>query len=201
MEVVPASNASLIVVDVQRDFCPGGSLAVPHGDEVISPLNRVIESFAKANLPIFFTRDWHPSNHCSFEDQGGIWPVHCVQGTPGAEFHKGLLVPKRATIIDKATEANREAYSGFDGTDLADRLKKLGATTVFLGGLATDYCVKETSLGALREGLEVNLMLDCVRGVDVHESDSEGAIRMLVQRGVRVSSSKAAVDFINSAQQ
>jgi nicotinamidase/pyrazinamidase len=192
---------SLIVVDVQRDFCPGGSLAVLDGDKIVPPLNIVIDAFDKANLPIFFTRDWHPPNHCSFRDQGGIWPVHCVKGTPGADFHHNLLVPSGATIINKATEAKRDAYSGFDGTDLADRLKKQGVKRVFLGGLATEYCVKETSLDALRVRINVNLMLDCVRGVNVHEEDSEGAIRMLSQHGVQISSSKEAVDFIKSAQQ
>jgi nicotinamidase/pyrazinamidase len=192
---------SLVVVDVQRDFCPGGSLAVDRGDEIVPRLNRVIDAFIRAGLPIFFTRDWHPPDHCSFVGQGGKWPPHCVRGTPGADFHRDLEVPRGAVVIDKATEPDREAYSGFDGTDLADRMKKTGVTEVFLGGLATDYCVKETALGALREGISVDLMLDCVKGVDLRKDDSERTIRLLAERGVTLSSSSKAMDAVNGTRQ
>ena len=195
------SRPSLIVIDVQSDFCPGGSLAVDHGDEIVPVLNRAIEAFDRANLPIFFTRDWHPPDHCSFKSQGGIWPTHCVRDTPGAEFYRDLLVPGRAAVIDKGTEPDRDAYSGFDGTDLADKLRRSGVTEVFLGGLATDYCVKETALDALRAGMTVNLMLDCVKGVNLRKGDSQDAIRTLASRGVRISDSKEAIGAVRRAQQ
>jgi nicotinamidase/pyrazinamidase len=156
----------------------------------------VINAFNRAGLPIFFTRDWHPPNHCSFEAQGGVWPPHCVRGTSGAEFHQELIVPREAIIVSKATEPDKEAYSGFDGTSLASSLKSIGVTEIFLGGLATDYCVKGTALDALREGVVVNLMLDCIKGVDLKKDDSERAIRLLVDQGVRLSNSKEAVDSI-----
>jgi nicotinamidase/pyrazinamidase len=189
-------HSSLIVVDVQRDFCPGGSLAIDHGDEIVPLLNGVIEAFDRTGLPIYFTRDWHPPNHCSFKSQGGKWPAHCVRGTYGAEFHRDLLIPGRAMVIDKGTEPDRDAYSGFDGTDLSDRLRKSGVTEVFLGGLATDYCVKETVLDALRDGMLVNLMLDCVRGVDLRKGDSQDAIGTMASHGARITDSKEAIGVI-----
>jgi nicotinamidase/pyrazinamidase len=195
------SRLSLIVVDVQRDFCPGGSLAVGHGDEIIPNLNRVIDAFNKVGAPIFLTRDWHPPNHCSFKSRGGIWPSHCVRGTPGAEFHQDLHVPPRATIINKAIEPDRDAYSGFDGTDLTIRMRRVGVIETFLGGLATDYCVKETTLDALKAGFVVDVMLDCVRGVNIGSNDSEITLQTLVRNGARQSSSQEAIDAIESAQQ
>jgi nicotinamidase/pyrazinamidase len=181
------------VVDVQRDFCPGGALAVKHGDKVVPKLNRVIRAFTRASLPVFFTRDWHPLNHMSFKGQGGIWPPHCVKGTPGAEFHSRLKVPRGAVVVSKGTETGMEAYSGFQGTDLEKLLKETGVREVFLGGLATDYCVKETSLDALDAGLKVKVLEDCVRGVNLCKNDSELALREVVARGARLVTSSDAV--------
>ncbi len=182
-----------MVVDVQTDFCSGGSLAVKEGDKVVPKLNRVIAAFTKAGLPVFFTRDWHPPNHMSFKSQGGAWPPHCVKGTPGAEFHPKLKVPHRAAVISKGTEPNLEAYSGFQGTDLGKRLKELGVREIFLGGLTTDYCVKESSLDALGIGLKVDVLKDCIRGVDVHEGDSELALREIAAKGAKLASSSDAI--------
>lgn len=189
------TRAALVVVDVQRDFCPGGSLAVKDGDKVITPLNRVIEAFRRAGFPIFFTRDWHPRNHISFTSRGGVWPPHCVQGTPGAEFPTKLKVPLDAVIINKATEPDAEAYSAFHGTDLAKRLKGLSIRDVFLGGLTTDYCVKESALDALAIGLKVNVLGDCVRGVDLRPDDSAKAIAEITSRGAKLLSSARAVEI------
>jgi nicotinamidase/pyrazinamidase len=169
-------KAALLVVDLQNDFLPGGALPVPEGDSIIPRLNEVISAFALAGLPIFFTRDWHPPNHCSFRAQGGVWPPHCVQGTQGAELSERLDRPAGSVVISKGDRPDKEAYSGFQGTDLAARLRRLGVREVYVGGLATEYCVKTTAEDALREGFAVRLMLDCVRGLEVHHGDSAAAI-------------------------
>jgi nicotinamidase/pyrazinamidase len=188
-----------LVVDVQIDFCPGGALAVKDGDRVVPKLNRVIVAFTRASLPVLFTRDWHPRNHVSFKDQGGLWPPHCVKGTPGAEFHPRLRVPRGAVVISKGTEARSEAYSGFQGTDLKRRLEETGVREVFLGGLATDYCVKETSLDALDAGLKVKVLEDCVRGVNLRADDSELALQELVARGAGLVTSSDAMKLVARA--
>lgn len=190
---------ALIVVDVQNDFCPGGTLPVPKGDEIIKPLNSVISAFTKEKLPIFMTRDWHPSNHCSFTSQGGPWPPHCVQGTKGAEFHPALLRPAEAVIVSKATEPNKEAYSGFQGTTLARKLRRLRVESLIVGGLATDYCVKNTVIDGLRNGFEVTVLSDCIRGVDVREGDSARALKEMESLGAKLSTSTKVLKFIVGA--
>lgn len=188
-----ATRRALLVVDVQRDFCPGGVLAINDGNKVVPKLNKVIGAFYRASLPIFFTRDWHPPNHVSFKAQGGTWPPHCVKGTPGADFHPRLKVPSGAFIVNKGTETSSEAYSAFQGTDLKKRLKELGVGEIILGGLATDYCVKESTLDALAAGLKVEILKDCIKGVDLYALDSELAIQEVVTRGARlITSSNAA---------
>jgi nicotinamidase/pyrazinamidase len=187
------ARAALLVVDVQRDFCPGGSLPVRRADQVVPKLNRVIEAFEQNGIPIFFTRDWHPPDHCSFRDQGGTWPPHCVKGTRGAEFHPNLRIPAGATVISKASRRNLEAYSAFQGTELAGRLKKDRVGELFLGGLATDYCVKESCLDALAHGFAVNVMKDCVRGVNLRRNDSALALRAVALRGARLITSAEVV--------
>ncbi len=186
-------RTALLVVDVQNDFCPGGSLAVKHGDWVVPKLNRVIEAFQKARLPIFYTRDWHPRDHMSFKSQGGIWPVHCVMGTAGAEFHPDLLVPPGSVIISKATDPHFEAYSSFQGTDLEKQLKDRRVREVFLGGLTTDYCVKESSLDALRAGFKVNVLKDCVKGVNLQRNDASRALRTVSEGGAKLMTSQEAI--------
>lgn len=125
-------KTALIVVDVQNDFCPGGALPVSAGDSVVSILNRYADLFLRSNAPIYMTRDWHPENHLSFKERGGPWPPHCVQGTEGAEFHPRLTLPKNVTIISKGTDPDREAYSGFQGTDLTERLKRQRIERLFV---------------------------------------------------------------------
>jgi nicotinamidase/pyrazinamidase len=174
---------ALIVVDVQKDFCPGGALPVPRGDEVIPALNDYIKIFKKANTRIFATRDWHPPNHVSFKAQGGPWPPHCVQDTEGARFHPDLKLPSDTVIMSKAMDPLREAYSGFDGTELANTLKTQGVTRVFVGGLATDYCVKNTVLDARKLGFEVVLLLDAVRGINVEPGDVAKAVAKMIESG------------------
>jgi nicotinamidase/pyrazinamidase len=183
MKFVIDEKSALIIVDVQRDFCPGGSLPVPGGEEVIPLLNQYIRKFMQAGAPIFATRDWHPVNHISFKHQGGPWPPHCVQHTEGAEFHPGLKLPEGTKIVSKALEPAKEAYSGFEGTCLAEKLTKRGIRRLFIGGLATDYCVKTTALDALDLGFNVVILEDAIRGVDVTLGDSEKAIREMVNRG------------------
>jgi len=176
---------ALIIVDVQRDFCSGGALPVPDGEKIIPTLNKYIEKFSKAGALIVATRDWHPPNHMSFKDYGGIWPSHCVQGTLGAEFHPDLRLPREVKVVSKATSADKEAYSGFDGTNLEKELKDAGIKRVFVGGLATDYCVKSTVLDALRLGFETFLLVDAIKGVDVNPGDSERAIEEMIRRGAK----------------
>ena len=167
---------ALIVVDVQRDFLPGGALGVPDGDAVVESLNRCMARFSDADAAVYATRDWHPPEHCSFESQGGTWPPHCVAGTAGAEFAPGLRLPADYVLISKGTRTERDAYSGFDGTDLAQRLRDRGTKRVWVGGLATDYCVRATVLDALREGLEAHVLAEAIRAVEVEPGDGQRAI-------------------------
>ncbi|HEX8097766.1 MAG TPA: isochorismatase family protein, partial [Pyrinomonadaceae bacterium] len=134
---------ALIVVDVQNDFCPGGALAVPEGDRVVEPLNRLMREFLARGDYVFKSRDWHPERTKHFAAYGGTWPVHCVQYTRGAEFHPALIEDPRVEIVSKGM-GDEDNYSAFDGTDLAARLRERGVEEVWVGGLATDYCVKNT---------------------------------------------------------
>jgi nicotinamidase-related amidase len=177
---------ALVVVDVQNDFLPGGSLGVPHGDEVVAPLNRVIDIFARRGLPIVATRDWHPPDHCSFRARGGPWPVHCVAGTAGAGFAPALALPATAAIVSKATTADADAYSGFGGTDLHRLLGDAGVRRLFVGGLATDYCVLNTVRDGLAEGYDVVLLTDAIRAVDVEPGDGDRAIAEMARLGARI---------------
>jgi nicotinamidase/pyrazinamidase len=177
---------ALIAVDVQNDFLPGGSLAVPAADAVVPAINRYLAAFAARALPVFATRDWHPPNHCSFKAQGGIWPPHCVAATRGAEFARGLALPEMAVIISKAATPEADAYSGFGGTDLAARLRAARATCLFIGGLATDYCVLNTVRDALAEGFEVLLLADAIRAVDVNAGDGARAQSEMQKLGARL---------------
>jgi nicotinamidase/pyrazinamidase len=175
-------ETALVVVDIQNDFCPGGALPVKDGDQVVLVLNKYIERFRAAGAPILFTRDWHPPDHSSFKDQGGPWPPHCVQNSEGAMFHSGLKIPPEGEIISKADKRD-EAYSFFQGTDLAERLSQRGIKRLLVGGLATDYCVKETVLDGLKYGFEVLHLDDASKGVNVNPGDSESALQEMVAKG------------------
>lgn len=184
-------KAALIIVDVQNDFCPGGALAVVDGDQVVAPLNRYIEHFANASLPIFATRDWHPEKTTHFKAYGGVWPVHCVQGTFGAEFHRALKLGSSAVIVSKGMAADADSYSGFDainsaGVRLADLLSVDGVTRIYVGGLATDYCVKQTVLDGCKLGFNVVVLKDAIRGVDLSPGDSVQAVQEMLVAGARV---------------
>ena len=167
----PQHGDALLIVDVQNDFLPGGSLAVPRGDEVVPVLNSYLHIFVARNLPVYATRDWHPGQHCSFHEQGGPWPPHCVAETRGAEFAAALQLPPSAIIISKATTVEQDAYSGFQGTDLDARLRSSNISRLFIGGLATDYCVLNTVRDAMKSGFQVLLLTDAIRSVDVQSGD------------------------------
>ena len=167
-------NDAVIVVDIQNDFCPGGALPVPEGDRVIPVINRWIDQAERVGATIVLTRDWHPANHCSFETEGGPWPVHCVQRTPGAEYHPDLRTPQSAIYVDKATDPARENFSDFTGTALGEQLRRKGVQRLFVGGLALEYCVRATVLEGLTEGFEVHLLLPATRSVK--EGDGQRAV-------------------------
>ncbi|WP_297420645.1 nicotinamidase [Thermococcus sp.] len=172
----------LILVDMQRDFMPGGALPVPDGDRIIPRCNEYIGEFRKHGALIVATRDWHPPNHVSFKEHGGPWPAHCVQNTPGAEFVVNL--PADAVVVSKATEPDKEAYSGFEGTDLAEILRKNGVKRVYICGVATEYCVKATALDAVKYGFKAYLLGDAVRGINPR--DEELALEEMKKAGVTV---------------
>lgn len=166
---------TLLVVDVQNDFCPGGALAVPEGDRVVPVLNRYVDFFYKKNLPIFASRDWHPEETKHFTDSGGPWPRHCIQESEGAKFHPGLRLPEKAVILSKGMGPEEDGYSVFEAFDSRNNsfskiLESLGAAELYIGGLATDYCVKQTVLDALKRGFRVKLLMDATRGVSQEES-------------------------------
>ena len=174
---------ALIIVDVQNDFLPGGALAVKGGDLIVPVLNRYIDRFKNQGLQTFATRCWHPEDHCSFRERGGPWPRHCVAGSHGAAFASNLKLPKDVEVISKATTSDKDAYSGFDGTDLAQRLHQLKIQRLLIGGLATDYCVLHTVKDALKEGFEVCVLRDAVRAVNVQPDDGDKALAQMQQQG------------------
>ena len=182
-EFSPRKGDALIIIDVQNDFLPGGSLAVPDGEKIVPILNQYIALFEEASLPIFATRDWHPANHCSFVEQGGTWPSHCIANTPGAAFVQELLLPAAVPIISKAVLPEKESYSDFEDTDFDEQLRYLGVSRLYIGGLATDYCVRSTVLDGLRIGYTVFLLVDAVRAVDVQPGDGDRAIEEMKQKG------------------
>ncbi len=174
LDLIPGD--ALVAVDIQNDFFSGGSLAVYGAEEILPVMNQYIEIFQSRKLPVFATRDWHPDGHCSFRAQGGPWPVHCVVGSKGALFHPDLRLTDYAIVISAATEPDKEAYSGFEGTDMNDRLQAAGIHRLFIGGLATDYCVLNTIKDALKYGYEVFLLMDAIKAVNVNPDDGQKAV-------------------------
>jgi nicotinamidase/pyrazinamidase len=182
---------ALLIVDFQNDFTPGGALPVAHGDEIAEPVNAIADRFEF----VVATRDWHPPDHGSFEgievdhenwhgiDPAGIWPVHCVQGTAGAELHPALDESKIDEVVDKAQDRFTQGYSAFHRNDLAERLRERDVDHVYVAGLATDYCVKNTVLDALEEGFQVTVVTDAVRGIDAEPGDSERALKEMRNAG------------------
>jgi nicotinamidase/pyrazinamidase len=179
---------ALLVVDVQNDFCPGGSLAVADGDAVVPILNQYMERAAAAGIPIFASRDWHPAQTAHFREFGGRWPPHCVQGTWGAEFHPDLRLPPGTVVVSKGMNPVDEGYSLFeakleDGRVALTTLRDLGVTRVYVGGLATDYCVRATTLDALAARFDAYLLEDAIRPVDVQPGDGERAVEEMRAAG------------------
>ena len=175
---------ALLLVDVQNDFCPGGALAVADGDAVVPALNAWIAAARQGGARVFASRDWHPPDHLSFAERGGIWPLHCVQDTPGAAFHPDLELPDDAVVVTKADQSEREAYSAFDSGELADELLAAGIERLWVGGLATDYCVKASVLDATElPGLEVRVITNAIRAVDAAPGDGEAALEAMRKAG------------------
>jgi nicotinamidase/pyrazinamidase len=178
-----ARGDALLVVDLQNDFLPGGSLAVAHGDEVIEPANRLVRLYREHELPVFASRDWHPFGHCSFAERGGPWPPHCIAHTHGAALADQLVLPPEAVIVSKAQSREADAYSAFRGTGLAQQLRARAVVRLAVCGLATDYCVLNTVTDALSLGFRVLLVTDAIRAVDACPGDGERAIRAMLDRG------------------
>jgi nicotinamidase/pyrazinamidase len=176
---------ALLIIDFQNDFTPGGALGVEGGDEIAGRLNELAAD-PRFEL-VAATRDWHPPDHGSFKERGGIWPAHCVQGTPGAELHSGLARDRVDVVVDKGRDPSADGYSGFEATLLEELLKAHGVDHVTIGGIATDYCVKNTALDALRLGFGVTVDRDAVRGVEVEPGDSERALDEIRAAGGHVS--------------
>lgn len=199
-----ANRAALLIVDVQNDFCPGGSLAVPGGDLVAPPLSRIAGYFATAGLPVLASRDWHPPETKHFKDFGGVWPPHCVQDTPGAEFHPDLRLPEGTLVISKGSNPDSDSYSAFDGLSadgryLSDTLATLQVSCLYVGGLATDYCVSASVLDARRLGLEVTILTDAIAAVEVVAGDSAKAMDLMKSAGVVFNTIDEAVSKITDS--
>jgi nicotinamidase/pyrazinamidase len=187
------SNSALILVDIQNDFCPGGSLAVKEGDRIVPVVNELQKRFAL----VVATRDWHPAGHSSFET---LWPPHCVQETAGAEFVAALDTSRVARVFLKGTDLEIDSYSGFfdnehrRATGLGDYLKERGVTDVVIVGLATDYCVKFTALDAVMLGFDTTVVADACRGVEVNEGDTARAVAEMAAAGVHITESRQLLD-------
>ncbi len=181
---------ALLIVDVQNDFCPGGALGVPEGDKIVPYINKYIKIFSKKKLLIFATRDWHPIKTKHFKDFGGVWPVHCIQNTRGAQFYPKLRLPKETILLYKGIYPDKDGYSAFEaenenGMSFLSLLKRLGVQEIYISGLAIDYCVKFSTSDALKQGFKVKLLMDAVKGVNLRPNDSERAIKEMVKKGAK----------------
>jgi len=177
------THDALLVADIQNDFLPGGALGIRGGDDIVPVLLNYIDRFHSKGLPIFLTRDWHPPNHCSFRSQGGPWPPHCIAGSPGSLPPRAFETPLSAVIIYKAIDADREAYSAFQDTALGRHLKAIGVQRLFIGGLATDYCVLNTVKDARAGGYEVRLLMDGIKAVNLQPDDGPKAEQEMIRLG------------------
>jgi len=201
MEKIEINRESdcLLIVDIQNDFCAGGALGINSGSEIIPVLNGLQLQFSA----IVFTRDWHPENHCSFDKCPKFidksWPAHCIAGTPGAAFHPDLKVPDSARIVNKGDSADHEAYSAFQNTNLAEDLRKIGIKRIFIGGLATDYCVKASAIDAKTAGFDSYVILDAIRGVDVPEGSVNSALEYLKKNAIHLINSTNLRESMNGS--
>ncbi len=181
-----APGDGLLIVDVQNDFCPGGALAVPEGDQIIPVLNEWIGVAEEVGVPIYASRDWHPSEHVSFQPQGGPWPPHCIQRTSGAAFHPSLELPERTVVISKGQYPHRDQYSAFDETGLGDRMRADGVRRLWVGGLAQDVCVRASVIDAAKEGFEVHLIIPATRAVNINPGDGDRALEEMQKAGAHL---------------
>jgi nicotinamidase/pyrazinamidase len=179
-------SRALLIIDFQNDFTSGGALAVPGGDEIAEPVKRLADQFDH----VFATRDWHPRDHASFATEGGPWPVHCVQGTHGAELHPAMRDVEVDAIVDVGVERDDEGYSGFEKSKLADLLREAGVDEVAVVGLATDYCVRASAIDACREGFDTTVVTDAIRAVEVNPGDGERALEDMKRAGAKLATSR-----------
>jgi nicotinamidase/pyrazinamidase len=185
------STSALLVVDIQEDFCAGGALPAPGGADIIPAVNRHLADARSREMPVYATRDWHPPRTSHFKEYGGVWPPHCVQGTVGAQFHPDLKLPPDAIVVNKGDDPQRHGYSAFDGhtsagKTLLDDLRDRHITRVYVMGIATDYCVRESALDALRAGLEVRVLTDAIAGIDVRPGDAQRALDEISAAGAQI---------------
>lgn len=195
------AEEALLMVDVQNDFCVGGALGVPASFHIIETVNQYLHDFAERDAVLVASRDWHPAETKHFAGFGGPWPVHCVRDTPGAEFHPGVKLPAGTLIASKGMDPDEDSYSAFqarlpDGRPLGDYLRSAGVRRIYVGGLATDYCVRWSVLDAIRHGFQTTVLLDASRGVDVHPGDSEQAIAEMVSAGASVATIDRLTDRV-----
>lgn len=187
------SRDGLLLVDLQNDFCPGGALSVPEGDRIVPLANWYARLFERRGLPVFASRDWHPTVTTHFQAQGGVWPPHCVQNTRGAEFHAQLSLPEDTVILSKGMDPHEDAYSAFqaytdDGIPLEDALREKGVERLFIAGLTTDYCVRTTTVDALNAGFQVVVLEDAVKGIELNPGDVARAFDEMEEHGARTAS-------------
>jgi nicotinamidase/pyrazinamidase len=182
---------ALIIVDVQRDFCPGGALPAEGGDRIVPALNRHIAEARVIGLPVYASRDWHPAVTTHFKEYGGEWPPHCVQESTGAQFHPDLRLPEDAIVISKGDDPDRPGYSAFEGrtaqgTSLLADLQRRQIEWVFVAGLTTEYCVKQTVLDARRAGLRVSVLADAIGSIERHPGEADRAVAEMTNAGVEL---------------
>lgn len=184
---------ALLVIDLQLDFMPEGALAVKDGDKIIPVINKLVKLFSAKEDMIFFSRDWHPEKHCSFFENGGTWPEHCVRGSRGARFHPDVQIPETSKIISKATTESKDAYSAFEDTELAEELEKNNINTLYVCGLATDVCVRSTVLDGLELGLTIIVVSDAVKAVELEPGDGDRAIQEMNAAGAEIVESSMVI--------
>jgi nicotinamidase/pyrazinamidase len=192
------NSDALLITDIQKDFLPGGELPIDSGDEIIPVLNDYIKRFDAAKAHVLASRDWHPLNHVSFTTQGGRWPPHCIQETAGAKFSPDLKLPEHTIVISKATNPEKEAYSAFDGTSLAHELRTLCIKRLFVGGLATDYCVLNTVLDACQLGFETIVLMDATLGINAEPGDVDRAIETMLKNGAQQATVDDFLDAVDA---
>jgi nicotinamidase/pyrazinamidase len=174
------TKEALLIIDVQNDFCPGGSLAVTDGDKVVTPINKAIKHARENDIPVLASRDWHPSKTKHFEK----WPPHCVQNTKGAQFHPDLNI-SGAVIFSKGMDPEEDSYTAFDGINekgqgLEEHLRQAQILQLYVAGLATDYCVRASALDALAKGFEVTILTDAIKPVNINPDDGKKALNEMI---------------------